>query len=98
MIKKMYVRKILVSTAVLFALFLVYLVPNETNYSLKDIPQKLVYVNKNIETSNIYLYDSNNYLAKTEVIINSKSRDNLIKEIVNILIKGGEGNDKILSA
>ena len=95
MIKKMYVRKILVSTAVLFALFLVYLVPNETNYSLKDIPQKLVYVNKNIETSNIYLYDSNNYLAKTEVITNSKSRDNLIKEIVNILIKGGEGNDKI---
>jgi len=95
MLRNMYARKILASTAVLFALLLVYLVPKETNYSLKDIPQNLTYVDKDVDTSSIYLWDSNHYLAKTEVVTSNKNVERLVKEVVNILIKDGEGNDKI---
>ena len=95
MLKKMYSRKILASTAVLFALLLVYLVPKENNYSLKDISQKLTYVDKNITTSIIYLWDSNHLLARTEVSTKNTDKVKLAKEVLQILIKDGEGTDKI---
>lgn len=95
MLKNIYARKILASTAVLFALLLVYLVPKETNYSLKDIPQKLTYVDKDVNASSIYLLDSNHYLAKTEVVTSTNKIEPLVKELINILIKDGVGNDKI---
>ncbi len=95
MLKKIYSRKILVTTAVLFALLLVYLVPEETNYSLENIPQKLTYVDKEILKENIYLLDSNNYLARTEVIVTNTNQTALAKELLQILIKDGEENEKI---
>lgn len=97
MLKKMYSRKILATTAVLFALLLVYLVPKENTYSLQDIPQKVSYVDKNIKTSTIYLWDSNHLLARTEVPTNNTEVTSLAKELLQILIKDGEGNDKIPS-
>ena len=97
MLKKIYSRKILASTAVLFALLLVYLVPKETNYSLRDIPQKLTYVDKEVLKENIYLLDSNKYLARTKVIIDNTKPELLAKELLQILIKDGEKNDRIPS-
>lgn len=97
MLKKIYSRKILASTAVLFALLLVYLVPKENNYSLKDIPQKLTYVDKNINTATIYLWDSNRFLARTEVPTKNTEPLSLVKEVLQVLIKDGEGEDKIPS-
>lgn len=97
MLKKIYSRKILASTAVLFALLLVYLVPKENNYSLKDIPQKLTYVDKNVMTSIIYLWDSNHLLARTEIPTKNKETISLAKEVLQVLIKDGEGEDKIPS-
>ena len=97
MLKKMYSRKILASTAVLFALLLVYLVPKENNYSLKDIPQKLTYVDKDVTTSVVYLWDSNHLLARTEVPTTNTEKVALAKEVLQILIKDGEENDKIPS-
>lgn len=95
MLKKIYSRKILASTAVLFALLLVYLVPKETSYSLKDIPQKLIYVDKEVIKENIYLLDSNKYLARTKVTVSNTKPDLLAKELLQILIKDGEKNDKV---
>lgn len=97
MLKKIYSRKILASTAVLFALLLVYLVPKETNYSLKDIPQKLTYVDKEVLKENIYLLDSNKYLARTKVTVDNTKPELLAKELLQILIKDGKENDKIPS-
>ena len=97
MLKKMYSRKILASTAVLFALLLVYLVPKENSYSLKDIKQKLTYVDKNVKTSIVYLWDSNHLLARTEVPIMNTETTTIAKEVLQILIKDGEGTDKIPS-
>ena len=97
MLKKIYSRKILASTAVLFALLLVYLVPKETNYSLEDIPQKLTYVDKEVLNENIYLLDCNKYLARTKVTVDNTKPELLAKELLQILIKDGEKNDKIPS-
>lgn len=97
MLKRMYSRKILVSTAVLFALLLVYLVPKEHNYSLKSLPQQVSYVDKTIQTSVVYLWDSNHYLARTEVPIVGKEPVSIAKEVLQYLIKNGEKNDKLPS-
>lgn len=97
MLKRFYSRKILISTAVLFALLLVYLVPKENNYTLQDIPQKLTYVDKSVTTSIVYLWDSNHLLARTEVATKNTETTALAKEVLQILIKDGEGTDKIPS-
>ena len=52
MLKKIITKKILVSTLCLIALFLIYLVPKETIYTLKDIDQEVNYVDpsENLKT------------------------------------------------
>ncbi len=97
MLKKMSIKKILVSTSALFALFLVYLMPKPQSSNLKDIKQELEYVDKNIVTGNVYLEDSNNYLAMATVALNSKETDveARAKELLEILIKDGAGESKI---
>lgn len=97
MLKRMSIKKILVSTSVLFALFLVYLIPKESINTLDDVQQKLEYVDKNIITSSIYLMDSDNYLARATVLVNTKDTEieSRAKELVEILIKDGKGESKI---
>lgn len=99
MLKRMYFRKFFASTAVLFALLLVYLIPKEeiNTYSLKNLPQRLTYVVQNVETSVVYLWDVNHKLARTEVVVSSKKPIALAKEVINILITDGAGNEKIPS-
>lgn len=97
MLKKMSIKKILVSTSVLFALFLVYLIPKESINTLDDVKQKLEYVDKNAITSSIYLMDSENYLARANVLVNTKDTEieSRAKELLEILIKDGVGESKI---
>ena len=97
MIKKMSIKKILVSTSALFALFLVYLIPKNEAITLSDAKEELEYVDKNVITGSIYLLDSNNYLGRATVVLNSKKTDieNRAKELLEILIKDGVGESKI---
>ncbi len=97
MLKKITIRKFLVSTAALTALFLIYLIPKENIYSLKDkVATELEYVDKEIVTSTIYLYDHNDFLARTKVATSSKkSIEENIKETLEVLIKDGAGESKI---
>lgn len=97
MLKRKMIRKLLVSTTVLFTLFLLYLVPKDAISSLDNIPQKLEYVNKEIQKQEIYLLNNYNFLAKTEVVIDSKDIPQKVKELVEILIKDGSGENKIPS-
>ena len=54
----------------LFALFLVYLIPNETNENFADnVTQELIYVDQDVTTNDIFLMDKNNMLALTSVIV-----------------------------
>ena len=93
MLKKKMIRKIIVSTSALFALFLIYMIPNEK----LDIKQNLEYVNLEVVTNTIYLVDDDNYLGKTDVVVNSTSIEDKVKELVEVLINGGEGENKIPS-
>lgn len=94
MIKKIYIKKILISSIALFAFFLIYFIPNKKNNEFK-IKQELEYVSNNITTNDIYLLDKNNYLAKTEIVINSNEIEDLAKELITALIQGESLEDKI---
>lgn len=97
MLKRMFSKKMIVSTAVLFALLLVCLVPKNNEYTLEDIPQKLSYVEKESQTSVIYLYDKNKLLARTNVATSGKDIESLSRELINILINDGTLTDRIPS-
>ena len=85
------IRKIIISTSALFALFLIYLIPNEE----LDIKQSLEYVELEVATNSIYLLDDYNYLGKAEVVVNSQTTEDKVKELVEVLINGGGGENKI---
>lgn len=95
MIKRIYLKKILVSSIALFAFFLIYFLPN--NKHEFKINQELEYVSNEVITHDIYLLDKNNYLAKCEIAINSKNTEGIAKELITALIEEEEMSDKIPS-
>lgn len=98
MLKKITIRKFLVSMAALTALFLIYLIPKENNYSLKNkLGTELEYVDKEVATHTIYLYDHNGLLSRTKVAVSKdpETVETEVKELLEILIKDGAGESKI---
>lgn len=95
MLKRMSLKKILVSTLTLVALLLLYIVPS--NNTLKDVKQDLEYVVADVIIHPIFLLDSNNYIAKTKVVVKSLDKEELTKEIIEILISNGVGESSIPS-
>ncbi|MEG0025799.1 MAG: GerMN domain-containing protein [Bacilli bacterium] len=99
MLKKISVRKIIVTTTFLVALLLIYLIPN-SNYGLTNkIKEKLEYVNDNVLTSPIYLLNSHNLLARTNIAVSSleNSIELRARELLEALITEGSGESKIPS-
>ena len=94
MLKEKSLRKILVSTACLFALVLLYLIPKNEDLTL-NVKQELEYVNNNVITNEIFLLNNHGMLAKTKVVVSGKSTLKLVKEIIGILTVGGIGENKI---
>lgn len=93
MLKQKIIRKIIVSSCALFALLLLYLVPdNETKLKVNE---NLEYTKPDITTSSIYLLDDYNYLGKTEIVTNSTNTEDKIKELLNALISGGSLENRI---
>lgn len=87
------IRKIIITSSALFALLLIYLIPNQEEKL--NINQNLEYVNLEVATNTIYLLDNYNYLGKTEVVVNSTTTEEKVKELVEVLISGGSGENKI---
>lgn len=81
----------------LMALFLIYLIPKENIYSLKNVESELEYVDKESPTHTVYLYDHNGFLARTKVASTEPEEDILkkVKELVEVLIKDGAGESKV---
>lgn len=93
MLKRIYIKKFIVCLVALFAIFLIYLIPNEKDsFSYKE---ELEYVNKEIKTSTIFLLDSNNYLAQTKIITEKTETKEKALELLNALIIDGNMQDKI---
>ena len=93
MLRKKMIRKIIITSSALFALLLIYLIPNQDEKL--NINQNLEYVNLEAATNTIYLLDNYNYLGKTEVVVNSTTTEEKVKELVEVLISGGSGENKI---
>jgi germination protein M len=94
MLKKMSIRKIMVSTLALFALVLLYLIPeNETQELELDNSNVEYYYDNSIET--IYLLDSNDYVARTTISTCNCDKIDIAKELVSGLTLDGKKSDII---
>ena len=91
MLKKKLFKKSIICLCVLFALFLIYLIPTEND---NNVHQHLEYVEE-IKTNPIFLVNEYNYLSKTEIVSNSTKIEDKAKELLEVLIKGGVGENKI---
>lgn len=97
MLKRMVGKKLIITAASLFALFLIYLVPNDISYTLKDVPSETSYVSKEMNAQNIYLLDQHGLLARTKIVNNKKSTavTTKAKFIVESLIQDGPNSSSI---
>lgn len=92
MLKKFLFKRLILFIALIFSVFLIYLTPNK-EYEFKT---ELNYIDDS-EKSVIYLLDSNNYVARTKVNIMNRKVEEKAKELINILIKDGDGEENIPS-
>jgi len=94
MLKKISLRKIGLTSAALFATLLIYLLPNNEE-KLKP-KETLEYVNKDVNTNDIFLLDKNSYVSLTKVVLSETQIENKARELLSILTNGGT-EDKIPS-
>lgn len=94
MLKRFWIKKIMIASSALFALLLICLIPKEDK-TLTNIKQELEYVDKGINKNEIFLLDVNKYLARTSVALTSTDVTGKAKEILNTLITGSSGESKI---
>lgn len=80
MLKRKALRKLILPTALLFTLLLIYLIPKNEYIGEIEI------VNNDIKLHDIYLVDKNNLVSLTKVEVNSTDILSLSKELLNILI------------
>lgn len=95
MLKKLIIKRIIVTTCVIFALILLYVIPK--NNDALEINQELEYTSKEVNTHTIFLLDSNNYVAMTKVLVEKEETVNVARELLDVLITEGAGESKIPS-
>lgn len=94
MLRKIYLKKILISVSALFALFLIYIIPTE-NKELKDIKSEVTYIDSTVETNNIYLLDSHNMVSLTNIMVSGEDIETKAKDLIEALIQGSTKEDQI---
>lgn len=94
MLKRMFTKKLIVCSVAIFAILLIYIIPSNKDKTL-NIKEEISYVNKDIDTSTIFLLDSNNYLASTKIITSNKEIEEKAKELLESLIIDGNKQDNI---
>ena len=93
MLKKMSIKKIIVSTTAIILLLVIYLIPsNRKDIDLKN--NSIEYNYNNVE-STIYLVDSNDYVARTTIPTCKCAGVDLAKDLLEGLVVGGTKNNII---
>lgn len=87
MLKRISIRKMCLSFAALFALFLIYLIP--ANVPKLNVKEELEYVDSSLVSLPIFLMDQNSYVALTEVPVSNSSIESRARELIKILTVGG---------
>lgn len=95
MLRRIYLKKILISLSALFALFLIYLIPTENTNKLENIKSEVIYKEDEIQTNNIYLLDSYNMVSLTNIMVSGTDIETKAKELIETLIKDGTKQDQI---
>lgn len=85
MLCKKALRKIFITTFTLFTLFVIYIIPEKLNSrNYLDVDMDVEYV-VSLGTNEIYLLGPNNYLVKTNVLLESETIEGKIKGIIDYL-------------
>ncbi len=93
MLKKMSIKKIIVSSTAIVLLLILYLIPdNKKEVNLKN--NSIEYTYNNV-ISTIYLIDSNDYVARTTISTCKCEKEDLARDLVEGLIIGGQKNNII---
>ena len=92
MLKKRALRKIFITTLTAFILLVVYSIPNMYQEDTLKTNLEVEYIT-GIGTNTIYLLDRDNYLVKTNILLDSTNKEEQIKLILKNLTKSN--NDKI---
>ena len=95
MLKKMSLRKISIATLALFTMTLIYFMPesnSQLKYTIKDEDIEYVYNNTK---SVVYLLDSNNYIARTNIPGSEKDIITQAKKVISSLIIDGDTTEDL---
>jgi len=84
MLKKKALRKILITTFTVFTLFVIYIIPEKINNNYLDPEIEVEYV-VSLGTNEIYLLGPNNYLVKTNVLLEGETTESKIEGILSYL-------------
>lgn len=95
MLTRILKKRFILTTSVLFAISLMYLLPKEKLYTLDNVKEELVYVEEDLNKEVIYMLDDNNMLGRTEVVINQNEIVDKAKELLEVLINDGKNESKI---
>ena len=94
MLRRMYKKKLLICSIVIFSIFLMCLFPHKKDNII--IKEELSY-NEEIKTSTIFLLDSNNYIACTKIITKEKDIEKKAIELLESLTIDSNKQDNIPS-
>ena len=94
MIKKIVIKKLIVLMCISFTLVLLYFMPDNIELSYKTI---IIYTSSEVKLHDIFLLDSNNRIALTNIAIENEKIIDIAREIIEILIKDGKYESKIPS-
>ncbi len=92
MIRKMLYRKIIVATSLLLVLLMLYLIPLDNSIKFKETSISYNYSN-NMKA--VYLLDSNNYVSRVMMSINTSVVIDNVYDMLEILTIGGKYENKI---
>ena len=95
MLKRMYLKKILICVSALFVLFLIYLFPSESVNKLESVRKEVVFVDSSVITNDIFLLDSHNMVSLTSIMVGSDDIESKVKELLESLIVGSSREDLI---
>lgn len=92
MLKRQIIKKLTITSAILFSFFLVCIMPNKNEKV--TFKEEVKYMD-DLKRENIYLLDKNNYLGRTRIVINSTDIVSKAKELLNSLMIENDNEYKI---
>ena len=97
MLKRVYLKKILISLSALFVLFLIYLIPTDNVNKLSNVHEEVIYSDFFVDTNKIYLLDSHNMVSLTSIMVSSEDLETRVRELLESLVCGSSREDMIPS-